>query len=153
MESDSGPCPDRCGRYGLGVAGRCGCEGVETGSPGDSARCRGVTARARLVGGAERRGGARGARPQSLSRAGALERARVHPRGWQVGLLGRGGMPTRLASGGEGTEKLEGIFSKILCMHGPGFPLLLPFLEISLKQGWAGVVPGAMPAILHGICC
>jgi hypothetical protein len=77
MESDSGPCPDRFGRYGLGVAGRCGCEGVETGSPGDSARCRGVTARARLVGGAERRGGARGARPRSLSRAGALERASV----------------------------------------------------------------------------
>jgi hypothetical protein len=62
-------------------------------------------------------------------------------------------MPTRLASGGEGRKKLEGIFGKILCMHGLGFPLLLPFLEISLKQAWAGVVPGAMLAILHGICC
>jgi hypothetical protein len=63
VESDSGPCPDRRGRYGLGVVGRCGCEGVETGSPGDSVRHRGVTAHARLVGGAERRGEARGELP------------------------------------------------------------------------------------------
>jgi hypothetical protein len=45
VELNSGPCPDRRGRYRLGVSGRCGCEGVETGLPGDSARRRGVTAR------------------------------------------------------------------------------------------------------------
>jgi hypothetical protein len=62
---------------------------VGVGSPEEHARYRGVAARARLVGGAERRGGARGARPWSLSRARAMEGAGFHPRVLQVGLHGR----------------------------------------------------------------
>jgi hypothetical protein len=50
-------------------------------SPGKHARCRYATAHARLIGEAERRGGARGGLSRGLPEQGRGERDGGHPRG------------------------------------------------------------------------
>jgi hypothetical protein len=83
-----------------------------------------VAARADLVGETERRWGTRGVRPRSLDKAWSWVRARVYPRGRQVGQGSHLGADTRLASGGGKREGLRDL-GEIYGMHGSGLLLSL----------------------------
>jgi hypothetical protein len=112
VESSLGPCPDRRGRNGLGVAGRCECTGEGVALPGEHARGREGVACASLVGETEREWGARGGLPRGLPEQGRREGDRVHPWGFQVGSQGQWGAHTRLASGQEVRVELEEILAR-----------------------------------------
>jgi hypothetical protein len=63
------------------VPGRRGCEGVETGLPGEHARVREGAARASMVEETEREWRARGGLPRGLLEQGRREGDRGYPRG------------------------------------------------------------------------
>jgi hypothetical protein len=119
-------CPGRRGRRQLGVDWWRWCTSGPGGSPRDSAKSKGAAAHAGSVRGIERRGGLRGARPGSLSRAQSTAGVRVYPCGWQVGQGSPLGACTRLASGGVRWER-EGKICKILACKRAQVPSLSPF--------------------------
>jgi hypothetical protein len=126
-------CPGQRGHHRLGVKWWWWCTSRLGSSPGESARSKGAAACAGLVGGTERRGGLRGARPGSLSSARSMMEARVYPCGWQVGPGSQLGAFSRLASGGVRWER-EGKICKILACTRARVPSLSLHFEYLL--GW-----------------
>jgi hypothetical protein len=83
-----------------------------------------TAARVGPVGGTGRGWGTRGVRPRSLDKAWLWVRARVYPRGRQVGQGSHLGVDTRLASGGGKRERFGEDLCKILaCTARAPFPL------------------------------